>query len=75
MARPSGSCDRRRSGHRPSNRANFGGTRRGVCVNYAAHAVPAEALVAEIMDSGGRAIAAMADVAEKAAVEAMVART
>jgi len=46
-----------------------------VCVNYAAHAVPAEALVAEIMDGGGRAIAAMADVAEKAAVEAMVART
>jgi 3-oxoacyl-[acyl-carrier protein] reductase len=38
-----------------------------VCVNYAAHAVPAEALVAEIMDSGGRAIAAMADVAEIAA--------
>ncbi len=46
-----------------------------VCVNYAAHAVPAEALVAEIMDGGGRAIAAMADVAEMAAVEAVVART
>ena len=44
---------------------------RGAAV-CAAHAVPAEALVAEIMDGGGRAIAAMADVAEKAAVEAVV---
>jgi 3-oxoacyl-[acyl-carrier protein] reductase len=47
----------------------------GVCVNYAAHADAAEALVAEITKDGGRAIAAMADVAESAAVEAAVART
>jgi 3-oxoacyl-[acyl-carrier protein] reductase len=46
-----------------------------VCVNYAAHAYAAEALVAEILRDGGRAIAAMADVAESAAVEAVVART
>jgi 3-oxoacyl-[acyl-carrier protein] reductase len=46
-----------------------------VCVNYAAHADAAEGLVAEIIAAGGRAIAAMADVAEAAAVEAMVART
>jgi 3-oxoacyl-[acyl-carrier protein] reductase len=46
-----------------------------VCVNYAAHADAAEALVAEILGDGGRAIAAMADVAESAAVEAVVART
>ena len=45
------------------------------CVNYAAHADAAEALVAEIIASGGRAIAAMADVAEATAVEAMVSRT
>jgi 3-oxoacyl-[acyl-carrier protein] reductase len=46
-----------------------------VCVNYTAHANAAEELVAEITASGGRAIEAMADVAEAAAVEAMVART
>ena len=46
-----------------------------VCVNYAAHADATEALVAEILGDGGRAIAAMADVAESAAVEAVVART
>ena len=46
-----------------------------VCVNYAAHAGAAEALVAEILDDGGRAIAAMADVGESAAVESVVART
>jgi 3-oxoacyl-[acyl-carrier protein] reductase len=46
-----------------------------VCVNYAAHADAAEVLVAEIMADGGRAIAAMADVAETATVEAVVART
>src|SRR6202023_1044644 len=51
--------------------------RRGaaVCVNYAAHAEAAEALVAEIAAAGGRAIAVAADVAEAAPVEAMVART
>jgi 3-oxoacyl-[acyl-carrier protein] reductase len=45
-----------------------------VCVNYAAHSHAAEALVAEIAAAGGRAIAVAADVAEAAAVEAMVAR-
>jgi 3-oxoacyl-[acyl-carrier protein] reductase len=45
-----------------------------VCVNYAAHADAAEALVAEIATAGGRAIAVAADVADPAAVEAMVAR-
>src|SRR5215475_1071293 len=45
-----------------------------VCVNYAAHADAAEALIVEIAAAGGRAIAA-ADVAQPAPVEAMVART
>jgi NAD(P)-dependent dehydrogenase (short-subunit alcohol dehydrogenase family) len=45
-----------------------------VCVNYAAHADAAQALVAEIATAGGRAIAVRADVADQAAVEAMVAR-
>src|SRR5262249_45497392 len=44
-----------------------------VCVNYTAHADAAEELVAEIIAAGGRAIAAAADVADAAAVEAMVA--
>src|SRR5258708_12103502 len=44
-----------------------------VCVNYAVHADAAEAVVAEIATAGGRAIAAAADVADSAAVEAMVA--
>src|SRR6478672_13841878 len=46
-----------------------------VCVNYAVHADAAEAVVAEIATAGGRAIAVAADVADSAAVEAMVART
>src|SRR5262252_6137361 len=46
-----------------------------VCVNYAVHADAAEALVAEIATAGGRAIAVGADVADSAAVEAIVART
>ena len=45
-----------------------------VCVNYAAHPDAAEGLAAEIMAAGGRAIAAMANVAEAATVEMMVAR-
>jgi 3-oxoacyl-[acyl-carrier protein] reductase len=45
-----------------------------VCVNYAAHADAAETLVAEIAAAGGRAITAGADVAEAAAIEAMVSR-
>jgi 3-oxoacyl-[acyl-carrier protein] reductase len=46
-----------------------------VCVNYAAHADAAEALIVEIAAAGGRAIAVAADVAQPARVEAMVART
>jgi len=46
-----------------------------VCVNYAARADAAESLVAEITAAGGRAIAVAADVADAAAVAAMVART
>src|SRR5499433_1615073 len=46
-----------------------------VCVNYAAHADAAEALVADIAAAGGRAIAVAADVADPVAVAAMVART
>jgi len=46
-----------------------------VCVNYAAHAEPAEKLVAEIAADGGRAIAVAADVAQAAALDAMVAGT
>ncbi|HEY7244098.1 MAG TPA: glucose 1-dehydrogenase [Xanthobacteraceae bacterium] len=45
-----------------------------VCVNYAAHADAAEAVVKEIAASGGRAIAVEADVADPAAVNAMVGR-
>src|SRR5271156_5802411 len=46
-----------------------------VCVNYTAHADAADGLAAEIVADGGRAISAMADVAEAAAIEAVVART
>ena len=46
-----------------------------VCVNYAAHADAADRLVGEIATAGGRAISAMADVANPSAVEAMVVRT
>jgi len=46
-----------------------------VCVNYAAHAEAAEKLVAEIAADGGRAIAAAGDVAQAAALDAMVAGT
>jgi 3-oxoacyl-[acyl-carrier protein] reductase len=45
-----------------------------VCVNYAARAEAAAALVAEIVAAGGRAIAVAADVADAAAVDAMAAR-
>ena len=45
-----------------------------VCVNYAVNSDAAKALVAEITTAGGRAIAVAADVADAAAVEAMVAR-
>jgi len=46
-----------------------------VCVNYAAHADAADKLAGEIVADGGRAISAMADVAETAAIDAVVART
>ena len=46
-----------------------------LCVNYAQHAQAAEELAAEISTAGGRAIAVLADVADAAAVEAMIART
>jgi NAD(P)-dependent dehydrogenase (short-subunit alcohol dehydrogenase family) len=46
-----------------------------VCVNYAAHAEAADELAREIVDGGGQAISAMADVAKPSSVEAMVART
>ena len=46
-----------------------------VCVNYAAHADAAKALIVEIAAAGGRAIAVAADVAQPVPVEAMVART
>src|SRR6516162_9279708 len=45
-----------------------------VCVNYAAHADEAETVVAEIATAGGRAIAIAADVADSAALEALVTR-
>src|SRR6266516_3571150 len=45
-----------------------------VCVNYAAQADAAEALIAEIAAVGGRAIAVAADVADAAADDAEVAR-
>ncbi len=45
-----------------------------VCVNYAARADAAEAVVAEIVAAGGRAIAHRADVADAAQVEEMIAR-
>jgi 3-oxoacyl-[acyl-carrier protein] reductase len=45
-----------------------------VCVNYARRSDAAEVVVREITAAGGRAIAVGADVADAAAVEAMVAR-
>jgi 3-oxoacyl-[acyl-carrier protein] reductase len=45
-----------------------------VGVNYTAHSNAAEAVASEIAAAGGRAIAVQADVADAAAVEAMIAR-
>ena len=45
-----------------------------VCVSYVVRAEAAEAVVAEIATAGGRAIAVAADVADSAAVPAMVTR-
>ena len=46
-----------------------------VCVNYAARAAEADAIVAEITAAGGRAIAVQADVADPDAVARLIART
>jgi NAD(P)-dependent dehydrogenase (short-subunit alcohol dehydrogenase family) len=46
-----------------------------VCVNYASHSDAANRLIGEIIDAGGRAIAALADVADAAAIAAVVTRT
>ncbi len=45
-----------------------------VCVNYIAHSQAADSVVAEIRAEGGRAVAVAADVADDAAVEAMIDR-
>jgi 3-oxoacyl-[acyl-carrier protein] reductase len=45
-----------------------------VCVNYAAHADAADRLAAEIVADGGRAVSAMADLGETAAIDAVVTR-
>ena len=46
-----------------------------VCVNYVARVDAAEAVVAEIRQAGGRALAVCADVVDDTAVAAMMART
>ena len=46
-----------------------------VCVNYVSNSTAAEALVADIADSGGRAIAVQGDVCSEEDVERMFART
>ena len=74
MGRSSGGGDRRRSGDRRATARLLAQRGAAVCVNDVAHADAAEGLVAEIIAAGGRAIAAMADVAEAATVEMMVAR-
>ena len=76
VARPGSTGDRRRSGYRPCNGATSSATRRSaaVCVNYVAHADAADRLAAEIVADGGRAISAIADVAETAAIDAVVVR-
>ena len=45
-----------------------------IAVNYRKSAAEAEAVVADIAASGGRAIACQADIADLAAVQSMVAR-
>jgi NAD(P)-dependent dehydrogenase (short-subunit alcohol dehydrogenase family) len=74
VARSSGARNRKCPRHRPSHGAAPANRGAAVCVNYSAHAEAAEGLAAEIIATGGRAMVAMADVAEAAAVEAMVAR-
>ncbi|MGH7104831.1 MAG: SDR family NAD(P)-dependent oxidoreductase [Acetobacteraceae bacterium] len=44
-----------------------------VCINYVAHREAAEAMAAEVLGRGGRAIAVAADVSDAGAVQAMVA--
>ena len=43
-----------------------------VCINYLTHRQEAETLAEKIRNHGGNAIAVQADVADRAAVEAMV---
>ena len=45
-----------------------------VCVNYTARAEAAEQVASEIVTGGGRAMTASADVADFAAVQAMIER-
>jgi 3-oxoacyl-[acyl-carrier protein] reductase len=45
-----------------------------LCVNYAARAEAAEQVASEIVTGGGRAMTASADVADFAAVQAMIER-
>ena len=76
MAQPSGGGD----GAVPAasaeqRRGSWRNVAQQVCVSYVVRAEAAEAVVAEIATAGGRAIAVGADVADSAAVEAMVART
>src|SRR5215831_5907285 len=75
MAQPSGGGDGRWRGIGRATARLLAQRGAAVCVNHAVHADAAEALVGEIVAAGGRAIAVAADVAEMAAVEAMVART
>jgi NAD(P)-dependent dehydrogenase (short-subunit alcohol dehydrogenase family) len=61
--------------HRPSDRASFPQRgRRCVCKLYAARAEAAEQVASEIVTGGGRAMTASADVADFAAVQAMIER-
>src|SRR4029078_10567544 len=53
----------------------FGREGASVVVNYRSHADQAEEVVREVRQSGGKAIALQADVADQAAVEKMVAET
>jgi hypothetical protein len=74
MAQPSGGCDGRRPRHRPSNGAAPGATWRR-SVRELCRTCRCGRGGAEIATAGGRAIAVAADVADSAAVEAIVART
>jgi glucose 1-dehydrogenase len=53
----------------------FGKAGASVVVNFRSHADQAEAVVREVFQAGGKAVAVQADVADQAAVEKMVAET